>query len=106
MERASVRTADRSAYWRARIAEQEQSGVAVARFCKDHGISEQSFYVWRKRLRKEDAVRFAVVETGRGQQPPHVSQSLELILPGGERLRMGVGVSADALRTVLEVLRR
>ena len=104
MERA--RLLDRSEYWRARISEQEQSGLPVARFCKDLGISEQSFYVWRKRLRKEDPVRFALVETGPGQQQPDATPSLELIFSGGERLRIGAGVNTDALRVVLEALRR
>jgi transposase-like protein len=104
MER--TRLADRSEYWRARIAEQEGSGLPVARFCKDQGISEQSFYVWRKRLRNEGPVRFALVETGPGQQQPDATSALELILPGGERLRIGAAVNPNALRTVLEALRK
>jgi hypothetical protein len=106
MERAVTGAANRSEYWRTLIAEQEQSGLAVARFCKDHGISEQSFYVWRKRLRKEEPVRFALVEAAGRQQVPVADSALELVFPGGERLRIGVGVDAEALRTVLEVLRR
>jgi hypothetical protein len=97
---------DRCEYWRALIGEQEQSGLSVARFCKERGISEQSFYVWRKRLRREDPVRFALVETGLRPQQPEATPALELIFPGGEQLRIGAGVNADALRAVLEVLRR
>lgn len=78
----------------------------MARFCKGRGMSEQSFYVWRKRLRKEDPVRFALVETGLGQQQAGATSTLELIFPGGEQLRIGAGVNADTLRAVLEALRR
>ena len=106
MERVRAGTAERSEYWRARVAEQEGSGVPVAQFCKGHGISEPSFYVWRKRLRNGQAVRFALVDTERGQQPSDANSTLELILPGGERLRIGARVNADALRTVLEALHR
>jgi transposase-like protein len=42
---------ERSAYWRERIAEQERSGMSVQQFCKENGVTEQSFYVWRKRLK-------------------------------------------------------
>jgi hypothetical protein len=49
--------------WRERIAQQERSGLSVQDFCKQQGLTEQSFYAWRKRLRKEQPVRFAVVET-------------------------------------------
>src|ERR1700756_2018426 len=104
MER--TRLLERSESWRSRISEQEQNGLRVARFCENRGFSEQDFYVWRKRLRKEDPVRFALVETGPGQQQPDATPSLELIFSGGERLRIGAGVNADALRAVLEALRR
>ncbi len=96
----------RSEYWRALIGEQGQSGLPVARFCKERGISEQSFYVWRKRLRKEDSVRFALVETGLRQQQADATPILEVIFPEGEQLRIGAGVNADVLRAVLEALRR
>ena len=108
MERANPirRTTKGQEYWRDRIAEQERSGIPIARFCKDHGLVEQTFYLWRKRLRNEQPLRFALVQAGRGSQPSGVEHALELILSGGERLRIGADVNADALRTVLEALRR
>jgi hypothetical protein len=88
-------------YWRARIAEQERSGMSVGRFCQEQQITEQSFYVWRKRLRQPEPVRFALVERGAAPTEP----TLELVLKTGERLRIGRGVDEAALRTVLAVLR-
>lgn len=96
--------AARSERWRERIAQQEHSGVSVQDFCKQQGLTEQSFYAWRKRLRNEQPVRFAVVETGSVQQGG-TDPGLELILPRGERLRISAGVDATVLRTVLEALR-
>jgi len=93
---------ERTAYWRERIAEQERGGVPVQQFCKDKGIAEQSFYVWRKRLRKPEATRFALVETGAAQNAP--KNELELILVTGERLRIGADVNPSLLRRVLEAL--
>ena len=87
--------------WRQRIAEQERSGLTARRFCQMHGLGEQSFYWWRKRLGQKEPVRFALVDRGPGQQ----GASLELVLTGGERLRIGAGVDATTLRTVLETLR-
>src|SRR5437016_3671661 len=65
MTRASVgkKIGARSEYWRERIAEQERSGMSVQRFCEEQGLTEQSFYLWRKRLRKQQPMRFALVET-------------------------------------------
>ena len=92
----------RSEFWQARIAEQSQSGLSIQRFCRGRGISEQSFYTWRKRLRQSEPVRFALVEPSMGScgQP-----AIELMLSGGERLRISGPVDGAALRTVLEVLR-
>ena len=95
---------ERTAYWRGRIAEQERSGLPIQQFCKERGITEQSFYVWRKRLRKQEPVRFALVETGPARQ--HAPKAgLELVLVTGEQLRIGADVGPSLLRRVLEALR-
>ena len=91
--------------WRERIAEQERSGLSVRRFCKEQGLTEYSFYAWRKRLRKKEPVRFALVERGTARQEPAMEAGLELVLASGERLRISTGVDATTLRTVLEALR-
>jgi transposase-like protein len=95
----------RIGYWRARIAEQERSGMSVGRFCQEQQITEQSFYVWRKRLRQPEPVRFALVESGAAPTETAAEPALELVLKTGERLRIGRGVDEAALRTVLTVLR-
>ena len=95
--------------WRARIAEQERSGLSVKQFCQERGLTQYSFYAWRKRLRPNEPVRFALVDRGVApQEPPQepaTEAGLELVLTSGERLRIGIGVDSTTLRTVLEVLR-
>ena len=91
-------------YWRRLINEQETAGVSVRQFCRKLGVGEHSFYLWRKRLRESEPVRFALVETA-GVQTEAGPPELELVLVTGERLRIGAGVDAAALRTVLEILR-
>lgn len=98
------KAAARSECWRSRIAEQERSGISVKRFCEERKLTEQSFYSWRKRLRAEQPMRFALVETGAGRQP-EADATLELVLATGERLRIFGGVDAGPIRTVLEALR-
>jgi hypothetical protein len=105
MTKAIVGTGTREDYWRGRIAEQEQSGISVGRFCREQRLTEASFYGWRKRLRKAEPVRFAVVERGRVQLPSATQPVLELVLNTGERLGIGAGVDTAALRTVLAALR-
>jgi transposase len=89
--------------WAALIGQQQQSGLSVSAFCREHGFSDQTFYNWRKRLAGSKPVRFALVAadaTVAGGQLP-----IELFLVSGERLRIAPGTDAATLRTVLDVLR-
>jgi transposase-like protein len=92
-------------YWSKLIAEQEVGGQKVRPFCRERGITEPSFYYWRKRLRKSGAVRFALLETTPANSAGTAS-ALELMLRNGERLRIGNQVDAATLRMVLEAVRR
>jgi hypothetical protein len=72
----------RSEYWRERIAEQERRGMSVQQFCEEQGLTEQSFYVWRKRLQKQQAMRFALVETApaqRANRKEHGPEQLDVL---------------------------
>jgi Transposase len=37
--------------WRKRIERQRQSGVTVGEFCGREGVSQASFYLWKRKLR-------------------------------------------------------
>jgi hypothetical protein len=84
--------ADRIELWQRVISEQEASGQSVRAFCCQRGYKEHSFYMWRKRLRKPGAMRFALVETN--QTLPVM---MEVVLAGGERLRIPCEASAQRL---------
>jgi len=101
-ERASN---SRAAEWAERIAAQQRSGNSVKQFCKEHGLTEYSFYAWRKRLQGKEPVRFALVERRASRQERTAEPVLEFVMGNGERLRIGAGVDPTTLRTVLEVLR-
>src|SRR5690242_10208931 len=91
--------------WAERIAAQQRSGISVKQFCKERGLTEYSFYAWRKRLQESGPVRFAVVERSARRQEHTAEPVLELVLATGERLRIGTGVDTATLRAVLDVLR-
>jgi len=91
--------------WAERIAAQQRSGISVKQFCKEQGLTESSFYAWRKRLQEGGPVRFALVERSTGRQERTTEPVLELVLATGERLRIGTGVDITTLRTVMDVLR-
>jgi hypothetical protein len=91
--------------WAERIATQQRSGMSVKQFCKEQGLTEYSFYAWRKRLQENGPVRFALVERSARRQERSAEPVLEFVLASGERLRIGTGVDAATLRIVLDALR-
>ncbi len=91
--------------WAERIATQQRSGMSVKQFCKEQGLTEYSFYAWRKRLQESGPVRFALVERSARRQERMEERVLELVLATGERLRIGTGVDTATLRIVLDALR-
>ena len=101
-EKTAPATADQ---WAERIAEQGRSGLSVKQFCKEQGVSEYSFYTWRKRLQEKGPVRFALVDRSTRRQERPAESVLELVLTTGERLRIGAGVDITTFRTVLDALR-
>ncbi len=91
-------------YWSKLIAEQEASAQKVLPFCRERGITEASFYYWRKRLRKSAPMRFALLETSPADTG-RTASALELVLKNGQWLRIGHQVEAATLRMVLEAVR-
>ncbi len=94
---------ERRQLWCKLIEQQEQSGVSVRAFCRQHGTSEYSFYHWRKRLAARLPMKFALVEANHAA--PTAVAAVEVMLASGERLRIAPGIDASTLRLVLSVLR-
>ena len=96
------KTATKIELWRERIAEHGRSRQSVTQFCKERGLTECSFYFWRKRLREAGPVRFALIERGPVRPGSALDACVELLLASGELLRIGSGIDSATLRTVLE----
>lgn len=101
--KATEASSTRQKRWAELIRQQSQSNLSVSAFCREHGISDQSFYGWRKRLAGTRPLRFALVETNRPLSSE--TQPIDLILVSGDRLRITPGADAATLRIVLGVLR-
>jgi transposase-like protein len=95
----------RSEYWREQVAEQARSGLSVRQYCERAQIGEQSFYAWRRRLRRDPEVRFALVEPQRSAGAGGERGEIELRLASGEQLWIGSGTEEATLRMVLAALR-
>ncbi len=102
---------DRQQFWQMVIETWQASGLSVRQFCKDEGLSEPSFYFWRKKLTKTDTSEpDSQKDTGgcgfiEVSIPGGNSSALELVLVSGNILRIGSSVDNEALNNVLSVLR-
>ena len=74
----SKRSAEKEQFWRSMVEEHGQGGLNVRAFCRQKGISEPSFYAWRKELQKRDAEQ--AVGAGNGAD----TESVAAVLPSGE----------------------
>jgi len=105
------RSSEAEALWRERLARFQRGDLKVGRFCRREGVSEASFYRWRKRLQqggrraehggRPDREAAAVKEAGHFV-PVRVSGSAaaEIELPNGVTVRVPVA-GAEALRTAI-----
>ena len=94
----------RAECWRRLLQQQEASGQSVHVFCAERGLTEQTFYNWRKRLEVDAPASFALVRTETSAESSP-GCGLQLDLGAGQRLLIPSGVDPATLRTVLTVLR-
>jgi len=95
---------EREPFWRDLIARHQRSGQSVAAFCRDHGVSQPSFFSWRKRLRLHSAPSPFVpiqIDLSAPLAPP---APIEIVLPSGACVRIRPGCDRQTLETVLAVL--
>ena len=83
------------AQWLTWLREQPESGLSVSAFCRKKGVSENSFYVWRRKLANELAPSSCVGLTLVDQVPVSIE------LPGGVRIQV---TDESSLRTILRLL--
>jgi transposase-like protein len=57
--------------WQARLDRFEQSGQSIARFCENEGVSQPSFFQWRRKLKSQGR------QTGKSFLPVQITPSLQ-----------------------------
>ena len=104
-QKGPQRSAGKEQFWRRIVEGHADSQESVREWCDRHGVSEPSFYAWRRELAKRDAGRnrpalLPVTITSSAAQAP-----LEICWPDGVVVRVPAGCSLQLLRGALEVLR-
>ena len=83
--------------WAKKITERQESGMPIEKWCRERGISKQTYYRWQKRVfeaaQRQQQVEFAEVRT---------SESLQLPATGGSECEKS-GLAATVRLGKLEV---
>lgn len=102
---------DRRQFWQMVIETWQSSGLSVSKFCKAEGLSEGSFYNWRKKLTAANSKHSKQSGSGSSafievSMPKNNPVALELVLSSGNSLRISSGADNKTLSDVLSVLHR
>jgi hypothetical protein len=124
---ARGRNGEKERFWRQVVEGHAGSGLSVRQYCTDRGVSEPSFFAWRRELAQRDAAankparsppqRSARALSQRPALPgfaqlqiapsePASGLSIEIVLPTGIRIRVPRGACQDTLSNILGALER
>lgn len=113
---ATLARAAASSYWSEAEAQAvleacEASGLSVAEFARRHGLGAQRLRWWKKRRAEEvgpAALSFVPVHVAEVPSPPAQgvagTASMEVLLAGGQRIRVEPGFEAHALARLVRAL--
>jgi transposase-like protein len=110
MEARPSSRAELAAWYESLLEEQEQSGLSVAEFAEEIGVTASTLYQWRRRLSSPDrgaggmAAGLVRVQVAREEAGPAARSSLVVRLRGGRVLEVPPGYDADELSRLIEVL--
>lgn len=130
MARQGGRDRAKEWYWRRVLRQWQRSRQGVRGFCREHGLSEPSFYAWRRTIAERNRQAARRSQARRGQRPAPDSgprhrapqdpgdgvpafvpvtltapaAALEVVLGDGRVVRVPAGFDAATLRQLLAVL--
>ena len=107
------RGTEKERFWRDAIRQQRRSGRSIRDYCRDQGLSEPSFYAWRRELVRRGVRRAKRAPRPAAKRPAFVSVTLapggassgstaiECLLPNGVVLRLPVTMDPAAIAAVV-----
>ena len=92
-------------FWQIVLETFKSSGLSVRKFCKQEGLSEPTFYAWRKKLAKSNEPKVANSSAFiKISMPKDNPAPLELVLTSGNTLRINSCTDSKILTNVLSAL--
>jgi transposase len=111
MSKAKKTDTDQQQFWQMVLETFKSSGLSVRQFCQQEGLSEASFYSWRKRLSnsqksgpsKESTQADSFIQVS---MPSAKSMVLELVLASGHKLHIPSDIDPAFLTGVLSAMKQ
>jgi hypothetical protein len=106
----------KESYWRGVLQHWRRSGQTVRSYCREHVLSEPSFYMWRRTIEQRDrqaarSCRHRRATHHRDGGPTFVpvtllapAPALEVVLGDGRTIRVPAGFDAATLQRLLAAL--
>jgi transposase len=100
-------------FWRQALARHRAGGLSIRAFCEREGLSEGSYYQWRRELARRDRSQRQALRPRRAFVPvriipdadrKHRRGLIEIVLAGGRRIRVSEGFARQTLAEVVAVL--
>jgi transposase-like protein len=114
---AKISSADRRRFWQELFAKRKALGLSVARVCQEAGVSQATFYAWRKRLQSSRQTSAAVrprrsrTKTASPLVPVRIvpdrtdadrTRTMIVELAGAVRVQIPPGCDASTVQAVLQ----
>ena len=109
MERA-LSGRDEFREWQERLKRFEASGLSIEAFCRQEAVGRSTFMDWLQTLKKEPRRQAAMEgETRSAERPAFVpvtvnANMIEILLPGGGRVRMSAGIDRAVLLDIIRIV--
>jgi transposase-like protein len=114
---AKTSSADRRRFWQELFAKRKALGLSVAQVCQEAGVSQATFYAWRKRLKSSRQTSVAAgsrrsrTKTASPLVPVRIvpdrtdadrTRTMVVELPGAVRVQIPPGIDASTIQAVLQ----
>ena len=97
-------------FWRRLLRLWQNSGWTIRAFCAEHGVSEASFFAWRRTIAERDQEQAARPEAAAAFVPlrvvptPEPARCFEVVLNDDRVVRVPAGFDPASLRQLLAIL--
>ena len=90
-------------HWTTIVSKQQECGLSIPHFCKEHDINYATFHYWLKKLKQTDDEQVAH-QMVINNQPSFCGEMVVLHLPNGVRAELPKSLSFPQIQTWIKAL--